>query len=231
MNKKTFLFLWLLCLVGSWAVIPYTQYLGVLPASAPILQTLLTGTLYVAILYGLICIFSYKLCSKTDLHPFPEQSLLKQRILFGVLPGLVVGLIIYLLDKTLFSHSLLTMGKIHPPFWIGALASLYGAINEEVLLRLFLFTLVYFLFGKMFRKSKRSQLLWATNLFVALLFGLGHLPAALQLGASSSYEISRILLLNGIPSLIFGYLYFSKGLWTAMTAHFCADLVLHVFLV
>jgi membrane protease YdiL (CAAX protease family) len=69
-----------------------------------------------------------------------------------------------------------------------------------------------------------------TNIIVALIFGLGHLPAAFKLIEPSFYEISRILLLNGIPGVVFGWLYWSRGLRAAMTAHFVADLMIHVFL-
>lgn len=230
--KKIFLFLWLACLVGSWAVIPYIQYLGILPPSVSISKILLFGTLQAAILYGLICFLSYKLFSKTDLNPFPNKSHLKRNVFFGGVFGAATGLIIYFLDKIIFSSSLIATGKIQPPFWIGSLASLYGAINEEVLLRLFLFTFIYFIFHKIFyfTKEHRLSFLWMTNIIVALIFGLGHLPAAFKLIEPSSYEISRILLLNGIPGVVFGWLYWSRGLWAAMTAHFVADLMIHVFL-
>jgi len=231
-TKKTFLLLWLCCLLGSWSVIPYIQYLGILPASTSILQIFLLGTLQAAILYGLILFLSYKLLSKTDLKPFPDNNTLKTNILFGMIPGVAIGLTLYLLDKTIFPSSLLATGKIHPPFWVGSLASLYGAINEEVLLRLFLFTLVYFGFSKIFNFAKQNRLLflWVTNVIVAVIFGLGHLPAAFKLITPSSFEIVRILLLNGIPGIVFGWLYWSKGLWTAMIAHFMADLMIHVVL-
>lgn len=228
--RKTFVFLWLLCIAGSWSVIPYVQYLGILPAS--LLQVLILGTLQAVLFYGLICYLSYKLFLKTDLRPFPDTFSLKRIVLFGLMPGLVIGLVIYLLDTIIFPSSLLMTGKVHPPFWIGALASCYGAINEEVLCRLFLFTLVYFGLNKIFSFGKQNRLLflWITNVIVAIIFGLGHLPAAFKLITPSSLEIFRLLILNGIPSIIFGWLYWSKGLPIAMIAHFMADLMIHAVL-
>ena len=230
--KRIFFLLWLLCLAGSWSIIPYVLHLGILPAPVSILKILFLGTLQALVFYGLICFLSYKLFSKTDLRPFSNKNSLKRTLFFGVIPGITTGLAIYLLDKIFFITSPLLIGKIHTPFWIGALASLYGAINEEVILRLFLFTLVYFGFQKIFNSSKKNRLLllWTTNIIVAIIFGVGHLPAAFKLITPSSFEIFRILLLNGIPGLIFGWLFWSKGLWTAMMAHFVADLMIHVFL-
>ena len=113
------------------------------------------------------------------------------------------------------------------------MASLYGAVNEEVLLRLFLFTFIYAIFRKTVSSpgQKRGALLWSSNLLVALIFGLGHLPAALKLSSPSAFEIGRVLLLNGIPGLVFGWLYWNLGFWTAVTAHLTADLVIHAFLI
>jgi membrane protease YdiL (CAAX protease family) len=42
--------------------------------------------------------------------------------------------------------------------------------------------------------------------------------------------IARALILNGIPGIAFGWLYWRRGLEAAMVAHFSADLVLHVLI-
>jgi membrane protease YdiL (CAAX protease family) len=227
---RRMLFLWLLCIVGSWTLFPYIQYLGVVPSTVSTLQLFLIGTLQAALFYGLICWLTKKILPKTDLDPFAIKDLRTQIIYPGVIAGALVGLIIYLIDKTVF-HS--TFSGVYPPMWTGALASIYGGINEEVLLRLFLFTLLFFLFSKLFKFASRHRLyfLWITNILVALVFGLGHLPAAFKLMQPTSSEITRILLLNGIPGIVFGWLYWSRGIWAAMAAHFVADLVIHVFLI
>ena len=227
-HKNLFFWLWGLCLLGSLSLFPYMYYLGVLPPAAPLLKILLMGVLQGAFLFGLICYLSYKIVPKTDLHPFAIANVWKQVVYPGVIAGAAAGLIIFTLDKTVFQSSMLS--GVHPPFWAGALASIYGGVNEEVLLRLFLFTLVYFLFRKCV-KNNRLAVLWITNILVAVVFGLGHLPAAFKLVAPSSFEVFRVLLLNGIPGIVFGWLYWSRGLWAAIAAHFMTDLMIHVFLV
>jgi membrane protease YdiL (CAAX protease family) len=42
--------------------------------------------------------------------------------------------------------------------------------------------------------------------------------------------ILRAVLLNGIGGVVFGWLFFKKGLEFAMISHFSLDIVLHVFL-
>lgn len=73
-TKKTFLLLWLLCILGSWSVIPYIQYLGILPTSTSIQQILLLGTIQAAILYGLICFISYKLLPKNRFEAISRKK-------------------------------------------------------------------------------------------------------------------------------------------------------------
>lgn len=233
-NKKRWVFLWILCILGFWSVLPYIQHLGILPASVAIWKVALLGTFQVVLLFGLICWISFKILPKTDLHPFPSlqgTQLFKHTVYPALISGGLVGVVIFVCETTLFQHSLLS--RVHPPFWTGALASIYGAVNEEVLLRLFLFTLVYFLMGKCItiQGSNRLAVLWGVNIFVALLFGIGHLPAAFQLTSPSILEILRILFLNGIAGIVFGWLYWSRGFWTAVSAHFVTDIMIHALLI
>lgn len=231
MNKKIFFILWILCIIGSWSVLPYVQHLGILPATVSMGKAFLFGTVQAAFFFGLVCWLSFKILPKTDLHPFFYRNFSKQIAYPGVISGMLVGGVIFFCDKTIFHSSLLS--GVHPPFWTGALASIYGAVNEEVLLRLFLFTLIYFLFSKAIeiRESNRLPILWSVNLLVALLFGVGHLPAAFKFASPSALEIFRVLFLNGIAGVVFGWLYWSRGLWAAIAAHFVTDLVIHVLLV
>ena len=64
----------------------------------------------------------------------------------------------------------------------------------------------------------------------ALLFGVGHLPITSELITITPLVIFRALLLNGIGGVVFGWLYWKKGLESAMIAHFSADIIIHVCL-
>lgn len=117
------------------------------------------------------------------------------------------------------------------PIWKRLLASLYGAINEEIMARLFFFSLIVWLLRKIARqKIGRSGpvIFWTANLTVALLFALGHIPAARLLMPITPLVIIALLTINGAASLVFGYLSWKRGLEAAMLAHFCADFTLHV---
>lgn len=231
MNKRLYIYLWLACVVGSWAVFPYLIHAGIIPPEVPILQLFLMTTAWNVLLFGVACWLSYLLVPKTDLSPFSLEEPVKNIVYPGLIAGVGVGLVLYLSDQFLFQRS--GFVGAHPPFWLGAIASIYGAVNEEVLMRLFLLTFLYFLLGKAFRvtENNRTTFLWISTVTVALAFGLGHLPAAYSIGVPTSTDIFRILLLNGLAGMVFGWFYWTRGLWTAMFAHFVADLMVHVFLV
>jgi membrane protease YdiL (CAAX protease family) len=232
-DKKTFFILWLLCIAGSLSVLPYLQYMGMISSEVSVWKAAFVGAMQAALIFGLVCWLSSKILPKTNLRPFALENPLKRIVYPALISGGLLGLILFLANKTIFATSALAVADIHLPFWIGILGSIYGAVNEEVLLRLFLFTLIYLALNKIFKRGRieKRTILWSTNILVALIFGMGHLPAAFKLlGSLSAFEISRILFLNGIAGVVFGWLYWSRGLWTAMAAHFVTDLMIHVFL-
>jgi hypothetical protein len=110
----------------------------------------------------------------------------------------------------------------------GFLASFYGAIAEECMMRLFLVTLVAWILCLLSKGSTPRWHLVAAIVLAALLFGAGHLPAAAKLWPLGGVVVARTLALNGLAGLVFGWFYVRHGLESAMLSHFCADLVLHV---
>ena len=226
-HKKTILVLWGLCILGSCSVLPYIVHLNILPPTDSLFKIFLLTSAQSSLFFGIICGLTSWILPKTDLQPFRFANPMNRIAYPGIIAGMLVGAIIAFLDRTIFNSSVYS--GIHPPIWAGALGSIYGGVNEEVLLRLFLFTLIYFGVRKV--ANKKIVALWMVNGLVALLFGLGHLPLAYQIASPTAFEISRILILNGIPGLVFGWLYWSRSLWTAMFAHFVTDLMIHVLLI
>ena len=54
------------------------------------------------------------------------------------------------------------------------------------------------------------------------------LGARAKLWGLDTVVVLRTLLLNGIAGVVFGWLYWKRGLEMAMLSHFSADIVLHV---
>ncbi len=147
----------------------------------------------------------------------------------GAATGAIVGVTLVLIDVLFFARVALALtATFKPAWWKGFLASFYGGICEEILLRLFLMTTLSWLFLKI-RASAGS--IWTANVVTSIVFGLGHLPLTASLIALTPAVVARALILNGIAGVAFGWLYWKKGLETAMVAHFTTDIVLHVIVV
>ena len=98
----------------------------------------------------------------------------------------------------------------------------YGAVIEEIMLRLFLMSLLAFLLWKLFARKQETPstgILIAANIMAALLFAAGHLPTTAVMMGLTPMIVLRCFLLNGTFGLAFGWLYRKYGLRYAMLAH------------
>lgn len=113
--------------------------------------------------------------------------------------------------------------------WKRLAASFYGGIAEEIICRLFLMSLLVWLARRFLVRSAAltSAAAWIGIIGAALLFGIGHLPAAATQWPLTIIVVVRILTLNAVGGIVFGWLYWRRGLAHAMVAHFLADIVLH----
>jgi len=156
--------------------------------------------------------------------------------------GALVGLFIALVLGIIAGAILLVADMFFVPYWPQALrntalettllenflASLYGGINEELLVRLFGFSLLAWLL--LFVWHQTLAVFWVSNIVLTILFGLGHLPALKNLvGHISRALFARSLLLNAPIGLLCGWLFWTYGIEAAIIAHFSADMVYHVF--
>lgn len=115
--------------------------------------------------------------------------------------------------------------------WKRVLASFYGGLTEEILMRLFLMNLLAWLLSLVWSTPAGTPAvgaIWTAIVLAALLFGLGHLPATAALTKLTPWVIARGVVLNGVAGIIFGYLFWQYGLLAAMIAHFTMDILLHV---
>ena len=71
---------------------------------------------------------------------------------------------------------------------------------------------------------------WTANLIAALLFAAIHIPQVLGLIGMNAVVLAFVLIGNGVPGLVFGWLYRRHGLVSAMVSHFMVDVVLKVIL-
>ncbi|OAI44344.1 hypothetical protein AYO42_00935 [Rhizomicrobium sp. SCGC AG-212-E05] len=170
----------------------------------------------------------------TAINGGPWQTELKAIAKPAILVGLIIGVVVCLLDLAGSSLGAPSLLADHPPIWMGFLASFYGAINEEIFLRLGVLTLIALLIRAIGRVAGgwREQLpataFWLANATAAVLFGLGHLPGNIALYGFSAVLLFQTLMLNGLVGITAGVLFRKYGLEAAMIMHFSCDLILHV---
>jgi membrane protease YdiL (CAAX protease family) len=121
---------------------------------------------------------------------------------------------------------------IQPPSaWRGLLAATYAGVAEEVLVRLGMQTALAAatrrLIGESHTPPGASTMLPAIA-GSSLAFGLGHLPTTRSLGLRGRAVVTRTLTLNAIPGVVFGTLYWRRGLEASMIAHLATALTLTV---
>ncbi len=172
------------------------------------------------------------LAAKLNGEPVPGwQRILSRAAAVGLLLGVVLAISDALVFLDRVPAALRDLGET-VPLWKRLLAGLlYGGITEEILMRLFLFSLAVWLIGLAWRNSAGWPAVgafWLANVVVAVLFALGHLPATQAITPLTPAVVARSLFLNGVASLTFGYLFWRRGLESAMVAHACAHVGLQM---
>lgn len=116
------------------------------------------------------------------------------------------------------------------PLWTRFLICFYGAINEELLMRLFLLSLLLWIVQKIVRKEgpPRGASFWTANCIAASIYGAAYLPAAAAVVQVTAFVAVSIIAVKAVAGLAFGELFRRYGLETAMLAHFISDILIHV---
>jgi len=254
-NWRLFFILWGLASFGLLAGIPYvltlqrnnlqtihlTLPLPIVVAFEVLLQVLLLGVLTG---FGLILAERINLGAPilTDwLEGISPKQGDRTTWMLIVLIGLALSAILIFIDKLVFGpiiqsqleiNGLYHQGVGAPPVWQGLLASFYGGFTEEILFRLFLMSLLAWLGSRLLHQQDQqpsTPVIWSANILAALSFGLAHIPTAIATGLPlTTLGIMRIILLNSLPGVVFGWLYWKQGLLSAMIAHFSGDILVHV---
>lgn len=161
-------------------------------------------------------------------------SSLKPQLVPGVIGGIVGGLCIVLIS--ILSKPFLLPAAIDRISRFSKLLPLptrilYGGITEELLLRWGFMTLIVWIAWRVLRKGQNvpgTAHYVGAILLTALVFGIGHLPVAFMLFADSVSLalVVFVITANSAFGVIGGYLYWKRGLESAMIAHMFCHLVL-----
>lgn len=169
-------------------------------------------------------------------HRLGLVSLLAQRLGFArfreelplaVVLGAALGGMLVMLDHWVFMPWLGLPETVSPVAGDGAMRALllgllYGGVSEEIIFRWGLMTFICW--GCM-RLAGRHQatlprwLAWIGIVLSAAVFALAHLPVAGQAGGLDGLTASRLLSLNTLAGIVFGWLYWRRSLESACVAH------------
>lgn len=160
-------------------------------------------------------------------------SALKPQIIPGLVGGLAGGIFLVLfaavLKPFLSSETLARLdayGSILPILT----RLLYGGILEELLLRWGTMTLIAWAVWRLLQKDcdEPTPAVFVTAILISsLVFAIGHLPAAFVLFPKPTFALILFVMVgNSAFGLIGGYLYWRKGLESAMIAHALTHVVM-----
>lgn len=244
--RKRFLPLFLLGLTGI-ATIPFTLMTALqaqsLPADAPQLPwpaiTLLSVIQPALLLAVAVAIgnalayrvgFRSRLLDKISSGVAFKDGLLKD-IPVAIPAGIVVAIVMTTLDTAIFKAALpefFQQAQTIRPVTLGTtvMGVLYGGVTEELMMRWGAMSLFAFGAWRMSQRGSGSPqgtlqpaAAWMAISLSALLFAIGHLPAAAMIGPLTPLLVLRILALNTMAGLVFGWLFWRRSLEAAMLAH------------
>ncbi len=252
MYFKLALFLGFLGLIAGAFVVPFqmemlkntlgdAEYNKIIDAAGiPVPVGIALATLQIGVLSTVLGWIGLKLTARTGLSlPLLQTWILEKKkpvlnygaIKLSLIGGAIGAAFIVFTDLFLFQPHLPKLGSGESAVWWKATLAgvLYGGIIEEIFMRLFLMTLIVWLLSFFFKKNQDaipSSFYWIGIILAALLFSAGHLPATEAIfGELTSLLIARAFILNGVLAMLFGYLYWKKGLEYAMIAHMMVHVV------
>jgi len=150
-------------------------------------------------------------------------SILKYGAIGGILSGIILSLVTLIFNPILPAKFLELGESLKPTL---AARFLYGGLTEEILMRFGLMTLIVWLCSKIFKEIK-PFVFWTGIVIAAIIFAVGHFPIAYQaIDNPTTGLLTYILIGNSIGGIIFGWLYWKKGLESAFIAHIFTHIIM-----
>ena len=250
LQKRLFLILWLAGMIGvlSFLLVDLSKLIQLFPLPPDVEKPAVTpllkfgSLLQPAILLAIAVLIGTALARKVGLtSPVAEaiasggdaMQAFRPQWLPGLLGGISGGITIVaiaLIWKPFLPPDVVTrvaeLGTLMPiPTRI-----LYGGFTEELLLRWGLMTLLVWIPWRAFQNRDevpKPQYVVGAILISSLVFAIGHLPIASMLVPKLTILLtSYVIVANSVFGLIAGYLYWKKGLESAVLAHMLTHVVL-----
>lgn len=250
-TKRLFLVLWVLGMAGvlSFLLVDLEALIAMVPVPEdqkadmpPWYVIKLASVVQPAILMTVAVMIGMWLAPKVGLRApaaeaFAERRPISPELRPQLVPGIIAGILsgiaivaCWVIFKPFLEPEFVARSEGFNKLIPAAVRFLYGGLTEEVLLRWGMMTFLAFLFWRIFgRGSERpgGSAFVAAIMVSALLFGAGHLPIASLLAGGLAVPLALfVIIANSIFGIVAGFLYWRRGLETAMIAHIFAHVVL-----
>jgi hypothetical protein len=219
--------------VASLLLVPLER---VLPIAFPTPVIRLLGTVQPAILMVAFTALGAWLAPKVGLDAVlvraavekrPMMPILRGQLAAALLAGLFMAAVILVYDA-FYASKLVVRDSPAANLEIPLITRmLYGGMVEELMLRWGAMSLFVWLVWKGSRAGEPIPVwsYWLGIALAALLFAAGHLPLLFAIQGSPSAElVGAVMIGNSIGGAVFGWLFWKKGLESAMMAHALAHL-------
>ena len=141
----------------------------------------------------------------------------------GIFSGLLITITTLIFQPYMADEFLRISISSHPNLPV---RFLYGGITEEIIVRFGIMTFIIWLTYRLIKHLK-PVVYWIGILISSLVFAMLHLPLLFALMSDPSPAvISYVLLANTLGGIVFGWLYWKRGLEMAMLAHMMTHVVL-----
>ncbi len=239
---KTFLAFFGIGLIGIAFLVPsiipaLEQQLQSLPnvPDVPFAVIVISSLINPFILLIIMIIVGQVIAPKVKLHSYLYQHMQGNKdvwksftstIPIAIILGTFVSIIFFIFELIFQSYvpEALKIISIESRNLVNTLGGVfYGGIVEEILIRWGVMSLFVWVGWKVFQRGRNapsSSVFWISIVVASILFALGHWGAtALAVPVITPIIFIRMLLLNGIGGIIYGWLFWKKGLEVAMMAH------------
>lgn len=206
-----------------------------IPKAVLKLLTLIQPTilLLIAIIIG---VFTYKKAGLTlpiiegVILKQPWKSILKEQLKYGILGGVIAGSLIVvtsIIFRPYFPEELIELERNFQPSLLTRF--IYGGITEEIFVRFGVLSLFVWIGIKIIGKPN-NFIYWIAIVLSSIIFAFGHFPIVfLSVKNPTIILLTYILLANSIGGVIFGWLYWKKGLESAFIAHIIVHVIFLLF--
>ena len=250
-RTRLFLIAWLAGMAGilSFLLVDLNALINALPMpegrqrpQIPMWLIQILAVIQPGVLMTLAVLIGVWLAPKLGLHSPAAEAIgerrpflpaLRPQVLPAIITGLLSGLAIvacWLLVKPFLTPEFIARAEAFNVMMPPITRFLYGGLTEEVLLRWGVMTLFVWVLGKVLgrRENTPSSAWFVIGIFAsALLFGAGHLPIASALGGGLTVPLTiYVITANSIFGIVAGFLYWKRGLESAIIAHMFVHVVL-----